>query len=385
VRVLIFAVCALLVASTARAELHNNMDADAVIGQPDFTTRAAATSQTGLRTPMRVFCDGQRLFIAEFGNNRVVVFNTIPTTNNASADVVIGQSDFTSGGFNLMRNTLRNPTGVASDGRWLFIVDYNNNRVLIYNIAGSSPMKLGPQFDQGKAVLGKVFDDINGNGRQDEGDAGIEGVKVASDTGIYAITDSDGKYHFPYIETGQRLLKIDESTLPEGSEITTDNPYKVTVTKGILSKVSFGVKLPPEPANPRTKEPIGSPLLKVSVSQDPVLLKPKLSISHKIITHDARPFDFAQGRRTTHDEKVEFSIACNYFLFIDKARIDIYDSDMKLVKSIDLPKPLPSKYTIPITDLTGKTDQTLYYQLTVYDKSGKKDRTGVGMIEMEKS
>jgi hypothetical protein len=120
------------------------------------------------------------------------------------------------------------------------------------------------------------------------------------------------------------------------------------------------------------------------VSQDPVLLKPKLSISHKIITHDARPFDFAQGRRTTHDEKVEFSIACNYFLFIEKARIDIYDSDMKLVKSIDLPKPLPSKYTIPITDLTGKIAngkwQTLYYQLTVYDKSGKKDRTGIGRI-----
>jgi len=163
-----------------------------------------------------------------------------------------GRGDFTTTSSGTTQNTFKAPRGIFSDGKRLFICDTSNHRVLIYNIGGSS-VELGPQFEQGKAVLGKVFNDINANGWQDEGELGIEGVKVASDTGIYAITDEDGKYHFPYIETGQRLLKIDVATLPEGSSFTTDNPYKITVTEGSLSKVSFGVKLP------SNQKPVTSP------------------------------------------------------------------------------------------------------------------------------
>jgi len=74
-------------------------------------------------------------------------------------------------------------------------------------------------------------------------ETGIEGVKIVSDTGIYAITDYDGKYHYPFIQTGQRILKIDTSTLPEGTVITTESPRKIVVTPGLLTKVSFGVRM----------------------------------------------------------------------------------------------------------------------------------------------
>ena len=193
-------------------------------------------------------------------------------------------------------------------------------------------------------------------------------------------------------------MKIDESTLPEGSRITTDSPYKITVTKGVLTKVSFGVKLP-ETKNEQRTTNNDEPLLKVSVSQDPVLLKPRLSISHKIITKDEK--------RTTNNESIEFTIECNYFLFIEKAKIDIYDSDMKPIKSIPLPKPLPSRYTLPTKELTNprtkeltnsrthesfdraqdspraeSRDELIYYQLLVFDKDGKSDRTGVGGFEL---
>jgi hypothetical protein len=35
------------------------------------------------------------MFVSDFYNHRVLIYNTIPATNNASADVVIGQANFT--------------------------------------------------------------------------------------------------------------------------------------------------------------------------------------------------------------------------------------------------------------------------------------------------
>ncbi|GAG14452.1 unnamed protein product, partial [marine sediment metagenome] len=198
----------------------------------------------------------------------------------------------------------------------------------------------------------------------DKQELGIEGVKVASDTGIYAITDQDGKYHYPYIETGQHLLKIDPSSLPEGSILTTDSPRKITVTKGVLTKVSFGVKLPPQTQlQDQSKEE--GPLLKVSITQDPVLLKPRLQVTAEKI-----------------EDNITFTIDCNYFLFIERSILTIYDNNYKKIKTITLPKPIPSKYTLPIKDLPPN-QETFYYQLSVYDKHNKEDRTGVGSLELK--
>ena len=41
--------------------------------------------------------DGTRLFVGSWNDARVLVWNTFPTTNNAPADVVLGQGDFTHG------------------------------------------------------------------------------------------------------------------------------------------------------------------------------------------------------------------------------------------------------------------------------------------------
>jgi hypothetical protein len=355
----------------------NNAAADVVIGQPDFTSnlvnQGGGPAANTLYLPYAgLFSDGKRLFINDADNSRVLIYNSIPTSNNAPADVVIGQANFTSNstdqGGNVAANTLNIARGLYSDGKRLFIADHTNNRVLIYNLGTS--IQLGPQFEQGKAVLGKVFNDKNGNGEQDEAEAGIEGVKVASDTGIYAITDADGKYHYPYIETGQRLLKIDLVTLPEGATFTTDNPARVIVTKGILSKVSFGVKLPQ--ITPQEREAVmtsqlnNEPLLKVSITQDPVLLKPRLAVT------------------TTQDkENITFNIDCNYWLFLEKSKLIIYNQDYQPLKEIELLKPLPSKYTLPLSELPAKS-ATYYYQLFVSDRQGREDRTGVGRFEVGK-
>jgi len=53
---------------------------------------------------------------------------------------------------------------------------------------------------------------------------------------------------------------------------------------------------------------------------------------------------------------------------------------MKLLQSLELPKPLPYQYEIPLSQVPTKT---LYYQLTVTDKEGRRDRTAAAALILE--
>ena len=112
----------------------NGASADVVVGQSDFKTLTNGVGPAHLRVPHGVFLDGRRLFIADTQNHRVLIFNSVPTSNGASADVVLGQADFNAMSDQAASQTsLRSPTGVFSDGQRLVITDLGHNRVLIYN------------------------------------------------------------------------------------------------------------------------------------------------------------------------------------------------------------------------------------------------------------
>ncbi len=108
---------------------------DAVLGQPDFVKRDANLSQTGLRQPSYVHSDGQRIVVADTENNRVLIWNSIPTENGKPADVVLGQDDFNKGGTALTPTAkrMRAPQGVWIQGNRLFVADSLYHRVLIWN------------------------------------------------------------------------------------------------------------------------------------------------------------------------------------------------------------------------------------------------------------
>ncbi|MBN2167082.1 MAG: HYR domain-containing protein, partial [Marinilabiliaceae bacterium] len=114
----------------------NGKPADLILGKPNFTSTTTGCSQTLTRSCDGVTFspDGNKLIVADGGNNRVLIWNSIPTTNGAPADVVIGQTDFTSNTSGCLANKLYYPWGVkvSPEGK-LFIVDATNNRVLIYN------------------------------------------------------------------------------------------------------------------------------------------------------------------------------------------------------------------------------------------------------------
>ena len=112
--------------------------ASVVLGQPDFVTTTVnnAPTQNSLRNPQGVASDGVHLVVADTDDNRILIWNTIPTTNNQNADVVIGQANFTANalpGNTPNANSMRGPEGVWIQNGKLFVADTQNNRVLIYN------------------------------------------------------------------------------------------------------------------------------------------------------------------------------------------------------------------------------------------------------------
>ena len=123
----------------------NNAPADVVVGQATFTTSTIPPNNTptakSMRGPQGVWIQNGKLYVADTQNNRVLIYNTIPTANGVAADVVLGQPDFTT--FvqpDLTQQTndvspskLLNPVAVSSDGVHLFVTDLGYNRVLIWN------------------------------------------------------------------------------------------------------------------------------------------------------------------------------------------------------------------------------------------------------------
>jgi uncharacterized protein (TIGR03437 family) len=172
----------------------NFQPADLVLGQPDLnsaiqpdlTKANPVTSATTLLNPVAVSSDGVHLFVSDLGNNRVLIWNTIPSHNQAPADVVIGQPDMISAVPNysykiLSQNTTTNvtvlegvlcaangkdtnnndtfpalcgstlsfPRFALSDGARLFVADGGNDRVIVFN---HIPSTNGAKAD---AVLGQ--------------------------------------------------------------------------------------------------------------------------------------------------------------------------------------------------------------------------------------
>lgn len=110
--------------------------ASVIIGQSTVSGAAAATTSTGLSSPKAVFGANGQLFVADTGNNRVLVYNSIPTANGAAASVVLGQANLNTGTANTGGTTaaaLSGPTGVTVSGTQFIVTDTGNSRVLVYN------------------------------------------------------------------------------------------------------------------------------------------------------------------------------------------------------------------------------------------------------------
>jgi len=105
-----------------------------------------------------------------------------------------------------------------------------------------------PTFDC-TDVTGKVFNDANRSGVQEDGEVGLPGVRVVTARGLVATTDAYGRYHItcaiaPHESRGSNfVLKLDDRTLPSGFRMSTDQVQVKRATRGKALKIDFGASI----------------------------------------------------------------------------------------------------------------------------------------------
>ncbi|MEJ6395900.1 SdrD B-like domain-containing protein [Gymnodinialimonas sp. 2305UL16-5] len=121
-------------------------------------------------------------------------------------------------------------------------------------------------------VIGRVFDDLDGDGYQDAYDpnaipedpngeakieevtevltdeVGLPGVRLVTLDGLVITTDQNGLFSVPCAalpaDIGSNfLLSLDERTLPLGYTMTTQNPRVMRLTPGVMTEMNFGARL----------------------------------------------------------------------------------------------------------------------------------------------
>lgn len=87
---------------------------------------------------------------------------------------------------------------------------------------------------------------------QNEGiaESGIPGVRIATVEGLLVETDQYGRFNITGVSSGDDnrgrnfILKVDPTTLPTGTVLSTPNPLVRRITPGLPARFDFGVKLP---------------------------------------------------------------------------------------------------------------------------------------------
>jgi len=90
-------------------------------------------------------------------------------------------------------------------------------------------------------IIGKVYADINGDGKQQKNEIGLGEISILMENGMSVITDDEGRYSIPAVKPGRHLLMIDMNTLPEGYFTNTREPQFIDLPAGGIAKLDFGL------------------------------------------------------------------------------------------------------------------------------------------------
>ncbi len=178
---------------SGKLAIRNGRAADLVLGQEDFRSRRAnrgnaAPSAASLSSPGGLSIGGGQLAVADTGNNRVLLFGSVPDSGGVAPGTVLGQPDFVSGAANaggaVGASTLRAPSAVfVSDSvsvngsaGVVLIADTGNNRVLVHQTATPS--------------TGAAANVVLGQSSMLASASGSSATRLSSPTGVTAVADA---------------------------------------------------------------------------------------------------------------------------------------------------------------------------------------------------
>jgi hypothetical protein len=128
--------------ATPSGRFSTGQNADMMLSGIDFNNTGGALL---FNHPTGIASDGNRLLMTDRFNNRVLIWNTLPS-RNVAPDLVLGQQNFVTNNPGIGRNQLNWPGNitVAPNGTMVAVTDTNNDRILIWR---SFPTQNGASAD----------------------------------------------------------------------------------------------------------------------------------------------------------------------------------------------------------------------------------------------
>ncbi|MDY7022164.1 MAG: hypothetical protein SWJ54_12525 [Cyanobacteriota bacterium] len=127
--------------------IENGQPADLVLGQANLVSRdengGGNPTASSLRWPHALTIWKNRLIVTDAGNNRVMIWENIPTEINQPCEVVLGQMNFETvelnqGVYFPSDSSLSMPYGIAATSEWLIATDTANSRLVGWKDAVST-------------------------------------------------------------------------------------------------------------------------------------------------------------------------------------------------------------------------------------------------------
>ncbi len=241
---------ALVDTANHRVLLWRDSSSSNAIGGPDVILgQSAEPSSLGLSTlvaPISVALDGNRLFVGDAALHQVLVWNSLPYSNDQAADAVLGQSDFNavSSSDSPTADSLQLPVALVSDGVDLFVADPANRRILVFS-PGDSPLVADAVVNSASLASGPLspgtlltvnaanISDQSASAPTDHSDvlprrlAGTELILDGEALPLLAVSPQQVQAQIPFALEGRSAASLYLRTEHDNGVISTSNPVAV--------------------------------------------------------------------------------------------------------------------------------------------------------------
>ncbi len=188
-------------------------NASYVIGQNLFTDSAAGTTSAKFDIPKDIEYDpdDQLLYVMDYNNNRVLVFDVSTITSGEAAVHVLGQNDFTTAASDTALDRLTGPVGLAldSEGDKLFVMQ-ESDRISIFDVSTIVDGEDAVNF------LGFWGGGGPTSTSPDTSARGFTSNSDGSDMGMYY--DEDTEYLYVADNMSNRVLVFDLQVITDGED-----------------------------------------------------------------------------------------------------------------------------------------------------------------------